>query len=105
MSANITDVTTQDEFNTILENHATVIVDFWAPWCGPCKAFAPTLEKFAEANPEVKVVKVNVDDAGELAGEYNVRSIPTIAAFKNGQLSTTKVGALSEAQLSALAAG
>ena len=57
----------------VLEAKETVLVDFWAPWCGPCRMQAPVLEKFAEENPAVKVVKVNVDDNQELAMEYNIR--------------------------------
>jgi thioredoxin 1 len=71
----------------------TLIIDFWAPWCGPCKALTPVLEELAtEMSDSVEVYKVNVDDNTELAQEHGVQSIPTLLVFKNGALSETIVG-------------
>ena len=86
----------------VLEAKETVLVDFWAPWCGPCRMQAPVLEKFAEENPAVKVVKVNVDDNQELAMEHNISSIPTLLVFKNGEAVNFAVGLQSKSALEEL---
>ena len=86
----------------VLEAKETVLVDFWAPWCGPCRMQAPVLEKFADENPAVKVVKVNVDDNQELAMEHNISSIPTLLVFKNGEAVNFAVGLQSKNALEEL---
>lgn len=86
---NVTKATFQKE---VLESDKTVLVDFWASWCGPCKMLAPVLEEFAKEHPEIKVCKINVDDETDLAAQFNVMSIPFIAVFKNGQLSRAVAG-------------
>ena len=74
-----------DNFNSeVLENTGKVLVDFYADWCGPCKMMSPVIDKIAEEVEGVKVCKLNVDDAQEIAGQYGVMSIPTIMAFENG---------------------
>lgn len=82
------------DFRTeVLEADRKVVVDFWAPWCGPCKAVAPELEKLAEKHTEVEFVKVNVDDAPTVAADYQIMGIPTIGMFESGELRATSVGA------------
>jgi thioredoxin 1 len=83
-----------DNFKTVITSAATpVLVDFWAPWCGPCKAIAPILEEIAdELAGKLRVGKVNVDDNQDLAAEYQVRAIPTMLLFKNGAVVETFVG-------------
>ena len=86
-------ILTKENFqNEVINQKQTVLVDFWADWCGPCKMLAPVLKEFAEENPSIKVCKVNVDEQPESAEQYNVMSIPFLAVFKNGELSRTAVG-------------
>ena len=86
-------ILTKENFqNEVINQKQTVLVDFWADWCGPCKMLAPVLKEFAEENPSIKVCKVNVDEQPELAEQYNVMSIPFLTVFKNGELSRTAVG-------------
>jgi thioredoxin 1 len=100
MSENIT-VVSDDSFTTqVLQSTTPVIVDFWAPWCGPCQAFVPVFEKVAkEYLDRVKFVKVNVDDNSKTASEYNVRGIPTIIIFKDGKVADIRTGALNQSGL------
>lgn len=93
----ITDAEFQKE---VLDSDLPVLVDFWAPWCGPCKMIAPVLEGVAEdLSGKLKVVKLNVDDNPETAPKYNVRGIPTLLLVKDGNVAGTKVGAISKSQL------
>jgi thioredoxin 1 len=99
MSDKIAHLTT-DTFKAAIASPAPVLVDFWAPWCGPCKAIAPILEELAtELDGKVTITKVNVDDHDGIAAEYGVRAIPTMLLFKAGVLVETIVGMTPKATL------
>ena len=85
-------VKTEQEYDEILKDNETVFVDFYADWCGPCKMVGPIVEQLAEEHPEVKFVKVNVDDLGEVAMRYNIMSIPTMIVFKKGEVYNQTLG-------------
>jgi len=85
---------TKDNFEKIITDSPMVIVDFWAPWCGPCRGFAPVYEKAAETHADVVFGKVNTDQEQELAGAFNIRSIPTLMVFREQVVLFQQAGAL-----------
>jgi thioredoxin 1 len=87
---------TKDNFEEVVTNNAFVIVDFWAPWCGPCRSFAPTYEKVSEDHPDVVFAKVNTEDEQEIAGHFQIRSIPTLMIFRDKIIIFSEAGALPE---------
>ena len=90
----------KDNFQAeVLNSEVPVIVDFWAEWCGPCKALAPILTEVSKEVTGAKVVKVNVDEAGELAQQYGIKGIPTLIFFKGGEVKKTLVGNQPKAEI------
>ena len=90
----------QEEFaEKVINSPNTVVVDFFADWCGPCKMLSPVLEKLDSMNPDVGFYKVNIDENPSLADEFEVRSIPNVVIFKNGQAADRSIGFVSEQQL------
>ena len=86
----------------VLQAGTTVLVDYWAEWCGPCKMIAPILDEVAGTyQGKVTIAKMNVDENREIPAKFGIRGIPTLMLFKNGELAATKVGAMSKAQLTA----
>ena len=96
----VLDVTDKNFESEVLKADLPVLVDFWAEWCGPCKMVSPIVDEISqELSDKLKVVKVNVDDAQDLAGKYQIMSIPTLLLFKGGETVEQIVGALSKDQL------
>ncbi len=85
---------TKENFEEVITSNPTVIVDYWAPWCGPCRGFAPVYEKVAEANPDAVFAKVNTDDEQEIAAHFQIRSIPTLMVFREQIIVFSQPGAL-----------
>ena len=93
-------IATNTSFDSLLEGEKLVIVDFWATWCGPCRLLSPLLDEVEEEmSDKITVVKVNVDDADEIAMRYRIMSIPTLLFFKNGQVVDKTVGAMPKSTL------
>jgi len=86
----------KDNFEETVRDNNFVIVDFWAPWCGPCRSFAPTYEKVSEEFPDIVFAKVNTEDEQEIAAHFNIRSIPTLMIFRDNIIIYSEAGALPE---------
>ena len=85
---------TKDNFEKTVSENPMVIVDFWAPWCGPCRGFAPVYEKASDVHPDVVFAKINTDEQQELAGAFGIRSIPTLMVFRDKVILFQQAGAL-----------
>lgn len=92
-------VTNNNFENEVLKSEKAVLIDFWAPWCGPCRRMSPIVDEIAEEHPEFLVGKVNVDEEGELAAKFGIMSIPTLLVLKNGQVSGKIVGLRPKAEI------
>jgi len=99
VAGNLTEVTDNNFAAEVLESPQPVLVDFWAPWCGPCRIIAPHLEELDSERDDLRVVKLNTDENPETAAKYGIMSIPTLILFKNGQVAKQIVGALPKARL------
>jgi len=98
--SNILEVTDATFEDGVVKSDIPVLVDYWAEWCGPCKMIAPILEQIAESYAgKVKICKLNIDENTSTPAKYNIRGIPTLMVFKNGNIEATKVGALTKSQL------
>ena len=98
----ITNVTKENFDKEVMQAEGTVLIDFWAAWCGTCRMIAPAVEKIAEEHPEVKVCKINIDDEQELAIRHGVMSIPTLMVVKNGEIVNTAIGLRPKEEIEAL---
>ncbi|HNY00806.1 MAG TPA: thioredoxin [Oscillospiraceae bacterium] len=95
-------ITKENYQKEVAESEKTVLLDFWASWCGPCRMVSPLVDEIAEETPAVRVGKVNVDEQPELAGAFGVSSIPTLVVMKNGQVVSKTVGARPKGQILSL---
>lgn len=93
---------TQDNFNEVLTSDKTVLLDFFADWCGPCRMIAPFVEEIADEQPQLLVAKINVDEEPELARRFGVMSIPTLVVMKNGEVANRSKGAMPKAEILAM---
>jgi thioredoxin 1 len=101
MAGTLNDVTDINFQAEVIEADLPVLVDFWAPWCGPCRVVAPVLEEIAAERPDLKIVKLNVDENQQTAAAFEVLSIPTLILFKQGQVAKKVIGAYPKRKLEA----
>ena len=101
MAGSITEVTDTNFQAEVIESDQPVLVDFWAPWCGPCRVVGPVLEEIASERDDLRIVKLNVDDNQQTAANFEVLSIPTLILFKDGQVAKKVIGAYPKKRLEA----
>ena len=101
MAGALPDVTDTNFHAEVLESEQPVLVDFWAPWCGPCRVVAPVLEEIAAERDDLKIVKLNTDENPEVSAQFQVLSIPTLILFRNGAVAHKVIGALPKKRLEA----
>jgi thioredoxin 1 len=101
MAGTLAEVTDNNFQAEVIESQTPVLVDFWAPWCGPCRVVAPVLEEIAGERPDLRIVKLNVDENQQTAASFQVLSIPTMILFKGGQPVKTIIGAYPKKKLEA----
>jgi thioredoxin 1 len=101
MAGNFDEVTDSNFQAEVIESEIPVLVDFWAPWCGPCRVIAPVLEEIATARADLRIVKLNVDENQQTAASFDVLSIPTMILFRNGQAVKKVIGAYPRKKLEA----
>jgi thioredoxin 1 len=99
MAGNLPDVTDATFQAEVIESETPVLVDFWAPWCGPCRVVGPVLEEIAQEREDLRIVKLNVDENQQTAATYQVLSIPTMILFKNGEVAKKVIGAYPKKRL------
>jgi thioredoxin 1 len=99
MAGSLSEVTDSNFQAEVIESEGPVLVDFWAPWCGPCRVVAPVLEEIAAERPDLRIVKLNTDDNQQTAAAFQVLSIPTMILFKGGQPVKTVIGAYPKKKL------
>lgn len=95
----IVKVTSKNFEEEVLKSEKTVLIDFYADWCGPCKMLSPIVEEVAEENQDIKVVKINIDEVQDIAVEYQIMSIPTLVVIKNGEETNRSVGVISKSEI------
>jgi thioredoxin 1 len=101
VTGKLPDVTDGDFQSEVLESDTPVLVDFWAPWCGPCRVVHPILEEISNERADLRIVSINVDENQQTAAQYEVLSIPTLILFKEGQIAKRVIGALPKKRLEA----
>lgn len=99
MTENIIEITSKNQFDEAVKSEILTIVDFWAVWCGPCRVLKPLLHKIAGEHLEIQLLTVDVDANGDLAGQYNINSIPAVFMFKNGQIVDSFVWVMPENEI------
>lgn len=95
-------ITAENFEQEVMQNEKTVVLDFWASWCGPCRMFAPTVEKFAEDNPDVFVGKVNIDEEETLRARFGVMQVPTLVIIKGGEVVKKHAGVIKQTEIESM---